>query len=385
MALRVLHVLSGDVWGGAEAMVRDLAVAQSRRGVVEPACLVMNEGLLADELRKAGISVTVIDESRFNFVQIVQRARRQVGAWRPAVLHSHRAKEHVLAAILGYLGRRRGLPVAVVATIHGAPEFSRAWSDVRGRLADVSERIALSRGCAAVVAVSGDLAMRIRADLPTGPPPVVILNGIDSAKVREDSLRPVAGAPLPPRREGEIRLVAVGRLVTVKRFERLMPLAEMIAKLTARPVTILLAGDGPLRSMLDGVLSTAADGAEVLMLGFRAPVAPVIAAADALIITSDHEGVPIAALEAAVLCKPVFAFSVGGLPEIIGTRVPGVVVPPADIAAMARAVASQLGDAVGDPWKVTSVLDVGMTAAQYEALYRSVASANDAGAVNGGR
>jgi glycosyltransferase involved in cell wall biosynthesis len=376
--LRVLHIVSGDVWGGAEAMVHDLTVAQGRRGVVEPACLLMNDGTLANALRKDGVAVTVVEESRLAFREILRRAGRLVDAWRPVVLHSHRTKEHVLAALLARGARRLGTAPRAVATIHGAPEFSRSWWDVRGRIIDSVERLALAR-FSAVVAVSEDLAVRFRAAGGTSMPLVVILNGINLERVREDARHPVPGASLPVRRAGEIRLVAVGRLVPVKRFERLCPLAELVATETGRPVTVLLAGDGPLRAALEAQPTAPCGSAQVVMLGFRTPVASVIASADALVMTSDHEGLPMVALEAAALDRPVFAFAVGGLKEIIGARVPGALAPAGDVALLARAIAdAALGASVapaGQHVTASSLLDVTTSAAAYEALYHEAVTA----------
>jgi glycosyltransferase involved in cell wall biosynthesis len=358
-------------------MVLDLVVAQRRRAVVEPACLLMNEGTLADALRNVGIAVTVVDESRCGFREILRRAGRLVDAWRPVVLHSHRTKEHVLAALLARRARTAGIPGRAVATIHGAPELSRPWWDVRGRVIDAVERFALAR-FTAVVAVSHDLAVGIRAAVGGSVPLIVILNGIDVERVREEARHAIPGAPLPARRTGEIRLVAVGRLVPVKRFERLRPLAEMVATEAGRPVTVLLAGDGPLRAVLDAQLAAPGEYARVVMLGFRAPVASVIASADALVMTSDHEGLPMAALEAAALDRPVFAFAVGGLPEIVGARVPGTLAPPGDVALLARAIANADLGASGaisaERVMPSSLLDVTKSAAAYETLYRDAAT-----------
>jgi L-malate glycosyltransferase len=374
--IRVLHIISGDLWGGAEAFTYDLAIEQSRRGQIVPACIVLNEGLLSRALRSAGIPTTVVDESRYGFLSLLNAASIVLRALRPAVIHSHRTKEHLLAVLLAALCRTRGYCPKVVCTVHGAPEFTRRHWDLRGRAIDAIEGVALRYGCAAVVSVSEELVNHIH-DLFPKLRPVVIRNGIDVAKVKADAREPVPLGLLPERRPEEIRLAAVGRLVPIKRFDRLAPLAKRLASSTGRPVTILLIGDGPLRETLRQEFGADQGGGRVVMLGFQAPVAPIIAETDALVMTSDHEGLPIVALEAAVLGRSVFAFAVGGLAEIIGSVVPGALVPVDDITALSAAIVRSL--AVSMPSR-----DVGRTAhaelsiqacsSRYEQLYRGLIS-----------
>jgi L-malate glycosyltransferase len=51
---------------------------------------------------------------------------------------------------------------------------------------------------------------------------------------------------------------------------------------------------------------------------------------DALVFTSDHEGLPMAALEALALGVPVVAHAVGGLPELIDSSARGHLVTEQD-------------------------------------------------------
>ena len=69
--LRILHVVSGDLWAGAEAQVCALLTALQRRDEVTVAAVVMNPGELANRLAAAGIEVFVKDESRQNALQLL--------------------------------------------------------------------------------------------------------------------------------------------------------------------------------------------------------------------------------------------------------------------------------------------------------------------------
>jgi L-malate glycosyltransferase len=372
--LRVLHIVSGDLWGGAEAFVFDLAVAQRRQGRVAPACIVLNEGLLAEALRGAGIPVTVLDESRNGFLSLFGAASSVVRSVRPAIIHSHRAKEHLLAGLLAARSPGGGDRPMVISTIHGSREFRRRFWDLRGRVADGIERAALGYGCSAIVSVSEELVEYIGRLVPKARP-VVIRNGVDVDRVERHARKPIPPGLLPERRSGEIRLVAVGRLVPIKRFDRLAPLAAQLAHILGRPVTILLAGDGALREALEREFAGDHGDGRVVMLGFQAPVEPIIASADGLVMTSDHEGLPIVALESTVLGRPVFAFAVGGLVEIVGALVPGALAPVGDTAALAEAIMRALEAPAPSPeaGRLTrSELSIQTCSSRYEQLYFEV-------------
>jgi glycosyltransferase involved in cell wall biosynthesis len=56
----------------------------------------------------------------------------------------------------------------------------------------------------------------------------------------------------------------------------------------------------------------------VRFVGFQNSTAAWLASMDAMVLLSDHEGMPMVVLEALALGVPVIARSVGGLPEILG-------------------------------------------------------------------
>ena len=62
--LRVCHVMSADLWAGAEVQLATTASYLVERPDVRVAAVLMNEGPLALELRRLGIPVTVFEESR---------------------------------------------------------------------------------------------------------------------------------------------------------------------------------------------------------------------------------------------------------------------------------------------------------------------------------
>jgi glycosyltransferase involved in cell wall biosynthesis len=65
---------------------------------------------------------------------------------------------------------------------------------------------------------------------------------------------------------------------------------------------------------------------------------------DVLALTSQHEGTPLAVLEAMACGLPIVATNVGGVPELVCADESGVLVAPGDPAAVAAAVLALLDD-----------------------------------------
>jgi glycosyltransferase involved in cell wall biosynthesis len=113
-------------------------------------------------------------------------------------------------------------------------------------------------------------------------------------------------------------------------------------------VVLVVAGDGPERPTLEAHARAAAPG-RVHFTGSIGDPAPVYAAADALLLTSRTEGLPAVLIEAGLSGLPAIATDVGYVREVVVDGETGVIVPPGDVGAAARAVGHALArrDALG--------------------------------------
>lgn len=131
--------------------------------------------------------------------------------------------------------------------------------------------------------------------------------------------------------------VFAGRLVPQKN----LPLA--IAALREVPEgSLVVIGDGESREALVRAIAESGVGDRVAVKGAlpRREAIDWLRAADAVVLSSDWENLPHAAVEALAAGTPVLATAVGGVPEIVETGVNGILVPPGDAEALGRAMAS---------------------------------------------
>ena len=82
----------------------------------------------------------------------------------------------------------------------------------------------------------------------------------------------------------------------------------------------------------------------VSFVGYMQDVTQVAAAADVAVLSSDNEGTPVSLIEAAAAGRPAVATAVGGVPDVVADGKTGLLVPPGDHEALARAIRRLLED-----------------------------------------
>ena len=301
--LSVLQVASGDLWAGAEVQLFNLCQQLNLSEDVQLHVVLLNEGQLASRLRDIQVAVTIFDESRLSFAQIYSRLVAYCTKFQPDILHSHRQKENVLAALCGL---RTQTPS--VRTAHGASEFNFGRFSARNLLALLDQWVGrfMQRR---VVAVSDDLAQKLAPYYPLKHIEV-IRNGIALSETLAE-----AAINLPA---GQTHIGIVGRLVPVKRIDLFLDTAAVL--LSDKPeknFRFWIIGDGPLRAASEAKAQSLGIAEHVEFVGHVPSAMPYLQSLDLLVMCSDHEGTPMTLLEAMRCELPIVAHNVGGLKELL--------------------------------------------------------------------
>jgi glycosyltransferase involved in cell wall biosynthesis len=330
----LLILLPATRWGGTEGhtaqLARRLAAQPGLRVTLaaEPALLPSLRAASPADLVPAGIGWQPSREAARNIAGQQAEAARLIAALAPDILLVPLPWPN---AGLGLLraADQAGLPRLVVAHLvpHGAapPEVAEALPE-------------LGAEAATWCAVSGPAARRTEAcfGLPPGrvavidnpaPPPPLADRALLRAGLRA-SLGLHADAPL---------LLFAGRLERGKGAHLLPGIAA------AAGMTLACAGSGPLRPMLDR--QAAADPAGWLrMLGQITDPTPWYIAADALVLPSVLEGLPLVFLEAAAAGCPLVATEAAM--EGLGAAAPDLarLVPDATVPLFAAALRDLMAD-----------------------------------------
>ena len=329
--IRICHIMSADLWAGAEAQVATVASYLVGRPDVDLTAVLLNEGPLARELRRLRVPVTVIDERRNDAIRIWISLVRLLRKHPVEIVHTHRYKDTVLGAVAARLA---GVP-CVVRTVHGRSEPMTGWAWAKFRAYEALDGLTLRCLADRIIAVSRRMAEGLEESGYRPGTVVHIHNGVDLDKVRpargrDDVRRELGIDPVTPL------IGTVGRLSPVKGHGRFLQAARLILQKEPR-ARFLIVGDGPLRSELLGSARRLQIDRACAFLGARTDVYDLLAAMDVFVLPSLDEGIPMALLEAMALGRAVVAAAVGGVPEIVTHRVTGLLVESGDARALAEA------------------------------------------------
>ncbi len=190
----------------------------------------------------------------------------------------------------------------------------------------------------AITATGLRLAEATLPYVPEGKPVTVIPYGVDL-----DRFSPAARGDRGGRR---VTIGAASRLSPEKGFEYLL---RAVAVLRDRGVEldVVLAGDGPSRAALERLTDELGLRAHVEFLGEVAheDVPAVLQRLDIFAMPSTWEGFGVSALEASAMDLPVVASNIHGIPDVVLSGETGLLLPPADVGALADAIALLAGDA----------------------------------------
>ena len=328
---RILLLIKGLGKGGAEQLlVSALRYADRSRFHYDVAYLLPWKDDLVPELEDMGIRVHCLDGARG--VGWVGRLPALVGRRGIGLVHAH-SPYPAIGARLGLRGRGR-----LVYTEHNVWErYHRAtyWGNVltfprNHHVFAVSEQVRTS------IQYPGPLrALRM-------PPVETLYHGPDPATLAlasaVDGVREELGIP-----EGVPVVGTVAHLKPHKGHQHLLRAAAEVRR--ARPdARFVLVGRGPLESELRQLTSRLGLDGSVVLTGFRDDALRIASAFDLFVLPSEHEGLPIALLEAMAIGKPVVVTRVGGNAEVVEDGVNGLVVPPENPPALAGAITLLLRD-----------------------------------------
>jgi glycosyltransferase involved in cell wall biosynthesis len=339
-------ITRGDSIGGAQMMVRDLAIGSADRG--HDVVLVTGiDGPLTEQLAARGIETRIcpgmlreIDPRRD--LHAVRAMTGIIREWGPDLVTTHSSK----GGVVGRLAARRA-DVPAMFTAHGWA-FTVGVPRPKRIMYRAIERV-MARWSAQIVCVSGyDRRLGMQAGMPAAKL-ITIHNGVADI---DPALRahPETGVPV--------------RLVMIARFDRQKDHETLFRALTTLPeVEIDLVGDGPGIDAARQLAHHLGLGPRVHFLGQRLDVEEILARSHIFVLSSRWEGFPRSTLEAMRAGLPVVVSDIGGASEAITHGVTGFLVAAGD----REQLAERLRDLVRSPQLRKSMGDAGR--ARYEAEF----------------
>lgn len=327
--MKLLFLITGLAYGGAETQLVNLAISLKKRGWEVRVVAMLPPQAFTEELKEAGIPLSTLNMRRgvadpravFGLVKTLRE-------WKPDIVHSHMIHANLLARIARIFYR---IPV-LICTAHSIDEGGR-WREIAYRLTDFLADLTTNVSQAAV-----ERYIRVGA-VPKGKIRYVP-NGVDTAKFKPDEV-------VVKRLRNELGIndcfiwLAVGRFEEAKDYPNMLQAFKMVVD-KKQDTLLLLAGQGSLLEETRKLANELDLEDKVRFLGVRRDVPDLMNAADAYVMSSAWEGMPMVLLEAEACGLPVVATEVGGNGEVILNNKSGYVVPPGDSEALATAMVKMM-------------------------------------------
>lgn len=361
--LRIAMTIETATLGGAEVVMLQLAEELRRRGhTVFPITPEGREGWLRDRFVALGFEHHMYRWSRAVDWSCVEHMAGMLRELRADVFHGHEFTAAVYGAAAAQLA---GIPNVI--SMHGNMWMTQA---LRRR---VALRWAFAHS-AATVAVSQDTRRHLEESLGLAPGVLtVVRNGVPDRPGDGRVVRRELGLG-----EGDLLVLAVGTLQERKGHRFLLEAMREVDRQGGVPAwKVAIAGEGVERPKLEAFIAEHGLQGRAVLLGSRDDVPDLQAAADIFVMPSLWEGLPLAILEAMFARNPIIATSASGIPEAISHGEEGLLIPPADVAALAGALRLLLSspaerERLGTRARARAERDfsIGAMTEGYERLYR---------------
>lgn len=305
-ACRVAFIHEALGRGGAERVISHLALGFVASGV-EVLCICLDKiREIGCELIDAGVNVISLDSARGYDLRAVLRLRTILQRFQPTVINIHDR------ASLPYvcLAKMLGVRAPIVMSVHGFLFYDQGTRPLRYRLA--------SKCVAVLTAESEKVASRYAAHLSWFKPVTIIPNGVPEVKLSMEH-----------RRRARLRLgvdddtfvfLSAGNARPEKGFEDLMLGARLLAQgHSTRRFVVWITGGVNDQVYYKNLLNKKAEWGlkNVYFLGFQEDILGVFLGADAFVLSSRSEGMPMVLLEAMMCGLAIVTTDVGAVPAII--------------------------------------------------------------------
>ncbi len=191
----------------------------------------------------------------------------------------------------------------------------------------------------------------------------------------------------PTRRDPALRRELAGAnpiVIHISNFRPVKRIRDVIATFArvrdTVPAVLVMVGDGPDRALAEEEARRLGVSGHVRFLGRIDAVAPLLAVADAYLLTTDRESFGLSALEAMACGVPVVAAGVGGISEVVEDGVTGTLLPVGATDQMAAAIVRLLTDravwerqSAAATIRARTLFGIDDVVSRYEDIYRSVA------------
>jgi len=328
--IRVLHVISGGMFGGGQRLVLDLIETLSQLGDVLPSlCLLQRDH---PNFAKIDHDVIPYTGNYRNPWVALPAARKLSGVIQKSgaqIVHTHGYDAELIGALA--CGATK---VIHVSHLHDTPAWVRS-TKFKHRLRRFCTKAITSWAHSFWIACAD--AVKNLAIAQFGYPPARIFAVRNCIRTEPFAVLPAKDKDF--NEQNSCTIGAVGRLAKTKGLHVLIHAVHQLVK-EGFNIKLNIAGDGPERKYLQRLAEDGPAKDRVTFLGWIQPIAEFYSQIDVFCLSSSSsEGLPLVILEAMASGLPVIATDVMGTREVVLNGRTGLLVPPESLEALRDAIA----------------------------------------------
>ena len=311
--MKIVHAVYSLEMGGAEVLVTQLCRIQRAAGHRVSVLCYSRLGVLGEALAAEGFAIYVPGEA--HPLKTMARYLRFFLREEPDVVHCHNVAPTIQAAPAARAaGVRRVLTTRHRLELHPYDAAQEAKYNLIGWLCD------WITGICEVTCVNIRAGRFARKDKI-----VLVYNGTSAVE------------PVTPADKRGFTLLFVGRLVREKDLPTLLRAVALLGD-RVPALELWIVGGGAERASLEALAEQLGISARVRFWGQQTSTAPFFCAADAFVMSSISEGLPMSLLQSMSLGTPAILTEVDGMGEILRLTGGGLLTPVGDPAAFALAI-----------------------------------------------
>lgn len=302
----LIYVLTGLDYGGAEMQVIQLAREARQRNYNVTLIVLITPVAFQDELIEEGINVISLHiNSFFDFFRGLFKFNRILSTFNSPVVHAHMIHANIFTRLANLLGNNSSLTINTAHSVNEGGNFRMLLYRLTNSLCDLSTQVS-AKG----------LTKYIDNKAYSKKNSIYIPNGIVICSHSGRNVR---------KCQHSFVWLTVGRLVDVKNHDDLLVAFSKVCT-TVKDVSLIIVGKGELEYKLKEQAVNLGINKKVKFLGVRDDISQLMKSADAFVLSSKYEGLPMVLLEASEARIPILSTDVGGVGEMISNGVNGFLV-----------------------------------------------------------
>lgn len=307
--MKILQVIPYFCFGGAETMCENLTYALRAMGhEVTVVSLFPERTPISSRMEAAGVKLLYLDKKPGLDISMVSKLKAIMKQERPDVVHTHLNVIKYAAVAAKLAGVKQ-----CVHTVHNV-----ANQEAEGTLQKILNKFYFTLGWSVPVALSPLVQGTIEEfyQLPHSKVPM-IYNGVDLSRCMPKE-NYASGKPFT--------FLHIGRFNEQKNHKGLLEAFQKV--LVQYPdCRLKLLGEGELLEETKELAKALKIEANVQFLGSSTNVYPHLHDADAFLLPSNYEGMPMTIIEAMGTGLPIVATAVGGVPDMLTDGESGLLTP----------------------------------------------------------